>query len=120
MIEKIDLSGKNYELNDAIKEYAQKKLGRLDRFLPRQARESAKLEVIFKEVNRENGNKYECEAILVVPGKKIVAADSTMNMMAAIDIVEAKLADQLRRYKETNEPAKGWRARVARFKQGVA
>ena len=42
-----------------------------------------------------------------------------MNMMAAIDIVEAKLADQLRKYKETNQPAKGWRARVARIKQKI-
>ena len=116
MIGKIDLSGKNYELNDAIKEYAQKKLGRLDRFLPRQARESAKLEVIFKEVNRENGNKYECEAILVVPGKKIVAVDSTMNMMAVIDIVEEKIASQLRKYKLEHMPEKGLRARIAKIR----
>ncbi len=116
MIEKIDISSKNYEVNDKVKDYVEKKLGRLDRFLPRHARESAKLEVILSEVNRQNNNRFECEAILDVPGKRIVAVDSTMNMMAAIDIVEEKISSQLRKYKEEHSPEKGVRARIAKMR----
>ena len=53
----------------------------------------------LREVNKDHGNKYEVEVILQVPGRTITASDTTMNMMAAVDIVEAKLIGQLRRYK---------------------
>jgi putative sigma-54 modulation protein len=120
MIEHIDITGVRYTPDEAIKKYVTKKIGKLDRFLPRHARKTLKAEVVLEEVNRANGNKYECDVKLSVPGKSLNAKDSTLNMFAAIDIVEKKLADQLRKYKETSEPAKGWRAKVARFKQKIA
>ncbi len=113
MIQTLDLSGKNYELTDNVKEYVAKKLGRLDRFLPRNARKTVKLDVVLKEVNRANGNKYECDATMTLPGKMLHATDSTMNIMAAIDIVEQKLSGQLRRYKDERTHEKGWRAKLA-------
>ncbi len=75
-----------------------KKIGRLDRFLPRHARKTAKVEVVLKEVNRAKGNKYECDILVTVPQRKINAKDSTLNMLAAVDIVEAKLTTQLKKY----------------------
>lgn len=120
MIERIEISGVRYTADEATKKYIQKKIGRLDRYAPRHARKTMVAEVVLKEVNRANGNKYECTIKLILPGKTITAEDSTMNMLAAVDIVEAKLADQLRKYKETTKPQKGWRARVARIKQRIA
>jgi len=38
--------------------------------------------------------------ISYVPDKKIVAKDSTMNVLAAVDIVEARLNGQVRKYKD--------------------
>lgn len=119
-MERIEITGVRYTPDDATKKYVTKKISALNRFLPRHARKTFSAEVVLSEVNRANGNKYECDAKVVVPSKVITAKDSTMNMMAAVDIVEAKLADQLRKYKETNKPVKGWRARVARIKQRVA
>ena len=58
-------------------------------------------DVKLRQVNRDHGNKYEAEVILKVPEKTIIAKDSTMNMHAAIDIVEAKLIAQLRKYKDS-------------------
>lgn len=121
MTERIDIVGTgSYEPEDSLKKYIYKKIGRLDRFLPRHARKTLKTEVVLREVNRANGNKYECDIKMAVPGKVITAKDSTVNMTAAVDIVEAKLSEQLRKYKETKEPAKGWRARMARFKQRIS
>lgn len=120
MIEQIDITGVHYTLDDAIKKYVTKKIGKLDRFLPRHARKTISAEVVLKQVNRDNGNKYECDVQLTVPGKSLHAKDSTMNMFAAVDIVERKLSEQLRKYKEINAPVKGWRARVARIKQKIA
>ncbi len=119
-MERIEITGVRYTPDDATKKYVAKKISALSRFLPRHARKTFSAEVILREVNRSNGNKYECDAKIIVPNRVLTAKDSTMNMMAAVDIVEAKLAEQLRKYKEMHLPAKGWRARVARLKQRVS
>lgn len=119
-MERIEITGVHYTPDEPTKKYVVKKISALSRFLPRHARKTFSAEVVLREVNRANGNKYECDAKVVVPNRVLTARDSTMNMMAAVDIVEAKLADQLRKYKETHQPVKGWRARVARLKQRVS
>lgn len=93
------------EVDRSLKAYIHKKIGNLDRFLPRHARQSVYGEVILKEVNRAHGNKYECEVILHVPNEHITAKDSTLNAFAAVDIVEQKLKTQLKRYKDKHVPA---------------
>ena len=75
-------------------------------------------EVKLKEVNRDHGNKYEAEIILNVPDKHITAKDSTVNMLAAVDIVEHKLANQLKKYKDTHVGHIGkTRAALSSFKR---
>ncbi|AHB42424.1 hypothetical protein RAAC3_TM7C00001G0578 [Candidatus Saccharibacteria bacterium RAAC3_TM7_1] len=121
MIHSISLTGVHLDIDAPTKKYVLKKIGRLDRFLPRHARKSVSAEVILKEVNREHGNKYEAEVILIVPDKQLTAKDSTMNMLAAVDIVEAKLASQLRKYKDKKMRHIGkTRAALSRFKRSYA
>jgi len=100
MIKHIDISGIGYELEEDIKRYARRKIGRLDRFVPRKARPSLRAEVRLRQTNESHGNKYECEVVFHVPDDQLTAHDSTMNMFAAIDIVEEKMKNTLRRYKE--------------------
>ena len=120
MIETMDITGVKYELDDTTKKYATKKIGRLDRYLPKHARKSVTAEIKLKEVNRDHGNKYEAEVILTVPDKVLTARDSTVNMLAAIDIVEAKLVAQLRKYKQATVPHIGRRGMLDRFKRSYA
>lgn len=117
MIASVDIDGVKYEVNAATKKYVLRKVARLDRFLPRHARKSVTADVKLKQVNRDHGNKYEAEVILNVPEKRITAKDSTINMMAAIDIVEAKLITQLRKYKQQTISHVGKRGVMARFKR---
>jgi putative sigma-54 modulation protein len=118
MIQSIAITGVKYTPDDNTKKYVSMKIGRLDRFLPRHARKSVTAEVKLKEVNRDHGNKYEAEIILHVPDKQLAAKDSTVNMLAAIDIVEAKIVSQLRRYKEQHIGHIGkTRAALSRFKR---
>lgn len=119
MIQSIAITGVKYDIDDTTKKYVSRKIGRLDRFLPRHARRSATAEVKLKEVNRDHGNKYEAEIILHVPNKQLTAKDSTVNMLSAVDIVEAKLANQLRRYKDSHVTHTGkTRAMLSKFKRG--
>ena len=97
MIENVEITGVGtYKPDDLTKKYIRKKIGSLDRLAPRHARKSLRADVKIAEVNRDNGNKYEVEVLLFVPDHTITAKDSTMNALAATDIVEAKLAAQLR------------------------
>ncbi|HWZ65739.1 MAG TPA: ribosome-associated translation inhibitor RaiA [Patescibacteria group bacterium] len=98
----IDKSGINLELEDDLKKYIDKKIGRLSRYVQRSARKSLYIEVKIHEVNEKSGNKYMCEVVMHLPGERVIAKESTINMFAAVDIVEAKLKNQLRSYKETH------------------
>jgi putative sigma-54 modulation protein len=100
MISNIGIAGINLELSDDIKKYISKKIGRLNKYMPRHARKTARAQVKLRETNNKHGNKYECEAIISLPGGSIQATEATLNMFAAVDIVEAKLKNQLLKYKE--------------------
>ncbi|HEY0965445.1 MAG TPA: ribosome-associated translation inhibitor RaiA [Candidatus Saccharimonadales bacterium] len=121
MIQSIVISGVKYTPDEQTKKYVRQKIGRLDRFLPRHARKTASAEVKLKQVNRDHGNKYEAEIILRVPNRDLTAKDSTLNMYAAVDIVEHKLASQLKKYKDANVSHIGkTRAALSRFKRSYA
>lgn len=117
MISPIEITGIGYEVDEKTKDYIEKKIGKLDRYLPKSARGSVKAQVKLREVNRDNGNKYEVEVILNVPDKTITAKDSTVNALAAVDIVEAKILAQLRKYKEESISHISKRALMGRFKR---
>ena len=118
MIAQVEITGVGgYIADDSTKKYITKKIGGLDRLVPRHARKSIRADVKAAEVNREKGNKYEVEVLIFVPDKVITAKDSTMNMLAAVDIVEAKLATQLKKYKEELVPHIGRRKLLAKFKR---
>ena len=101
MIASIDVTGIKYDVDEKTLKYVTEKVGKLDRYLPTHARRSMTADVKLKQVNKEHGNKYEAEVIVHLPEKVITASDTTFNMMAAVDIVEAKLIAQLRKYKDS-------------------
>lgn len=121
MIENIEITGVGgYAPDEQTRKYIRKRIGRLDRKATRHARKSMRAEVKLSQVDRARGNKYEVEAILVMPERRLVAKDSTMNIMAATDIVEAKLASQLSRYKAARLYHVGRRKILDRFKRSYA
>lgn len=120
MINSINITGVKFDLDETTKRYVIKKIGRLDRYLPRHARKSATAEVKLKQVNKDHANKYEAEVIMHIPDKTITAKDSTVNILAALDIVEAKIVAQLHKYKEESIPHVGRRGVLARFKRSYA
>ena len=117
MIDNLTISGVKYELTDTTKKYVTKKIGALDKYLPRHARKSVSADVKIKQIDNPDGNKYEVEVMINVPDKVITAKDSTMNVLAAVDIVEAKLSTQLRKYKESTVPHIGFKCHLAKLKR---
>ena len=120
MIHITDITGIKYDVDEATRKYVTRKVGRLERYLPRHARKSASAEVKLKQIDKSHGNKYEVEIILSVPDKTLTAKDTSSNILATIDIVEAKLAGQLRRYKTETIPHLGRGSILSKFKRSFA
>ncbi len=107
MISNIDLSCNDIELTDDIRKYVDKKIGRLDRYMGKHAKKSATAEVKLRQEKNKKKDRLLAEVILNIPGETLTAKEATMNIYAAIDIVEAKLKNQLKRYKDKHEINKG-------------
>ena len=117
MISQIEVTGNKYEVDENTKKYAVKHIGKLDKYLPRHAKKTASARVVISQINGAHDNKYEVEVIVDVPDKTLVAKDQSSNVLAAIDIVEAKLDGQLRRYKTEKNPRLGKAGIMAKFKR---
>ena len=120
MIESISITGIKLDVDEKTRKYVEKKIGKLDRYLPRHARKSVSVEVKLTQFDQKYGNKYEAEVLLNVPDKLLTAKDSTTNILAALDIVEAKLVSQLHKYKQQRVAHIGRRGLMAQFKQSFA
>ena len=120
MIEKIEINAKGYKVEEPFRRYAKKRLGKLDKYLPRGAKKDASCKVMVKEIGKSKGEKYEISVALTVKGGKVLAAkDECSNVFAGVDLLEAKLAGQIRRYKLESEPhnrRKSWRKLFIRRK----
>ncbi len=97
---KVQLSSRQYEIDADLEAYVERKLGRLDRYLPRQHKAKAMRVEIFRDPSGKEDNKYKVKAYLEVPGPDIVADTATLNPYAGVDIVEEKLKLQIRKYKD--------------------
>ena len=117
MLQNIQVKGVHMDVSDDLKRYAVKKIGHLDRFMSKHVRESARAEVLLKESKTKNKKSCTCEVILHLPREIITTEESTMNIFAAIDIVEAKLKNNLKKYKETHTTVRLHRRMMARLRR---
>lgn len=131
MIQKLEINGVHIKIDEKLRAYTTKKIGKLDRFIPRHARQSAHAEIFIKELNvqgkpkgskqstrgRAGAKEYTCEVVLRLPKETITVKESTINAFAAVDIVEAKLKNQIKKYKETHGSLRLHRRMLSRLRQ---
>ena len=112
MIE-LQITGRHFELDSKIVEYAEDKVGKLDRYLPHAKRAGLKGSMVLEfDESHTQGSRSICEVKLDIPAEPLHAKEATMNMYAAIDICEQKLKQQILRYKSKHEPARNRRQRL--------
>jgi len=99
---KITIEGVHIKINDDLEKYVAKKIGKLDKYVPRVARGSAHAQVFLKESKIKNKKQCTCEVVMHLPHEEFVTKETTMNIFAAVDIVEAKLKNHLKKYKDTH------------------
>jgi ribosomal subunit interface protein len=97
---KLEINSVHLELEEDLKKYVTKKLNKLEKYVPKKARESADANVMLKESHAKNKRQFTCEITLKLPQETINVSESTLNIFAAVDIAEATLKNRLKKYKE--------------------
>lgn len=97
---KLEITGVRYQLSDEVKQYVNSKIGKLDKYLPKNERGPAHGEVVLTEEDGKAQNRFTAEAVLKFPHGTVTARESTINMYAAVDIIEEKLKHQLSKHKD--------------------
>jgi putative sigma-54 modulation protein len=88
----LHVKGKNLEVNDSIREYAERKLSKLDR----RVHESTRVEIeLAVEHNPRIAESQVAEAIVYMKGHTLRAREAARDMKAAIDELVDKLVRQV-------------------------
>ena len=93
---KLEIVGKNLDSWDSIQEYAKKKVGKLNRYLPRIG--EAKVE-IREEKTKSPKNRFVVQVTLNTNGTLLRAEERAESATAAVDAVYEVLRRQIERYK---------------------
>ena len=117
MFAKFELNTVHTSIDPSLKRYVNKKIGGLDKYVPRHSRSSAHVEVHLKESKTKDANGFACEVTLFLPQQTLVVKETAPNLFAAVDIAEAKLKLQLKKYKDRHASGKLHRHLMARFKK---
>src|SRR5690606_35166180 len=90
------LIGRNLEVTDAMRQYAEDKLAKLDRF----SDQIVDASVVMSYDNQENaGEPARVEVQVNLPNGVIRAEERAQDTYAAVDLVVDKLERQLKRFK---------------------
>jgi putative sigma-54 modulation protein len=100
----LSITGKNLDITDSLREYVEKKIGRLDRYLPNILDARVELSV---ENTRAAKDSQIAQVTLRTRQAILRAEEATADMFASIDAVLEKMQRQINRYK-----GKRWAKRI--------
>lgn len=92
----IIVHGRNVEVNDWIREYVEKKVGKLERYLAGVTDARAEL---THSPTRAASDRYTAQITMWAGGQILRAEESTSDIFASIDATVDKLYSQIRRFK---------------------
>ena len=93
----LQVSGRNLDVTEPIREYAERKLARIERHLTEDTRVDLELAI---ERNRSISANQHAELTVWTKGPVLRAHEYAEDMYAAIDLAVDKLDRQVRRYRE--------------------
>jgi len=95
----ISINGRHMDVTEALKGYAEEKVGKLERYLPKGAEALVTLGV--------EKYRHRAEVQIKVNGVVIQAQEETAEMYSSIDMVMDKIGRQVKKYKEKLKEKKG-------------
>ncbi|MBI5648957.1 MAG: ribosome-associated translation inhibitor RaiA [Chloroflexi bacterium] len=107
---KLIVSGKNIQVSERLKEYAEKKIGKLDKYLPNLS--EAHVEFAL-ERTKNVAQSQVVQVTLRSNGTLLRGEERSSDFNAAIDTVTEKLLRQIERYKGKHDRTRGHAERDA-------
>jgi putative sigma-54 modulation protein len=101
---RLQVKGKNLEVSDSIRSYAEEKLGKLERQLADPTQVELELSL---ERNPSISDKHVAEATIWTKGPTLRAREASPDMKASIDQLVDKLERQVTRYREKRQRGRG-------------
>jgi putative sigma-54 modulation protein len=95
----LTITGKNMEVSEPLKKYVEKKIGKLNRYLP--GIDEARVELSVEKVKSQQ-DRQVVQVTIRSNGTVLRAEERHADMRAAIDAVRDKLQRQVVRFKERN------------------
>ena len=92
----LTVHGRHLEVTDWIREYIDKKVNRLERYLPQMQEMRAEL---TQSETRAAADRYTAQITVWANGQILRAEESTSDIFASIDATIDKMANQLQRFK---------------------
>lgn len=99
----LQVKGRNLEVSDQIRQYAEEKLSKLDRLVKDPTRIELELAV---EKNPSISDNQIAEATVWTKGPVLRARETSADMKASIDQLVSKLERQVKRYRDKRRPRK--------------
>jgi putative sigma-54 modulation protein len=109
---RLQVKGRNLEISEQIRTYAEEKLGKLDRLVSDPTRVELELAV---EKNPSIHDNHVAEATVWTKGPVLHAREASSDMKASIDQLVSKLERQVKRYREKRRVAPRRHARDGGF-----
>lgn len=94
---RLQVKGKNVEVTPSIREYAERKLGKLSKVLAAETQVEVELS---EQRNPSIADSAVAEATIFTKGPTLRARESSPDMKASIDQLVDKLERQVKRYRE--------------------
>jgi putative sigma-54 modulation protein len=108
----IAIKATHIELTEAIKQYAEDKVGALEKYM---AAMQAHIE-LERDRKHHSGEVFRAEVMLTAGGKQIRADAVAEDLYAAIDLVIPKLKEQITKFKDKKDTLMKRGARSAKHK----
>lgn len=104
MTVKVEISTRNIDLSDRLRDYVTKKVSRLDRYLD--VLEEAKVDLSYAKTARDAKDRQVAQLTIRGKGVLLRAEERTDDIFASVDAVLDKISRQIERYK-----GRHWRRR---------
>lgn len=117
MIKRLEITGVHLDVGADLKKYVQQKIGKLDSYASRHARQSLHVEVKLKEAKAKNKQSHTCEVIMHLPSETFTLKESAQTIFQAVDIAEEKLKIHLKKYKDLRTDPKFHQRIMVRLKR---
>lgn len=99
---KIHFAANGIELTGDLEKYANSKIARLARKVPRRQRTYASFKIVFTQVFRKGTKQCTCNLSLWLDDTELKAEETTQHMYAALDIAVVHVEQQLKDYVRRN------------------